>query len=62
MGDKTIAFDATTGAITQLEVGGSSWATEASVLLELEYQTYNISQFQAFQQAYSNLTKPPGCF
>eukprot|EP01052_Picozoa_sp_SAG31_P029430 SAG31_NODE_2925_length_4905_cov_2.222222_3_plen_308_part_00 len=61
---KTVSlnFDADTGAISQLDVGATSWASTTNALLEVEYQTYNISQFQAFQRAYSNLTQPPGYF
>ena len=58
----SLGFDVTTGALTQLDVGGTSWASATNTLLEIEYQTYNISQFQAFQRAYSNLTNPPGYF
>lgn len=58
----SLAFDATTGALSQLDVNGTSWASAANSLLEIEYQTYNISQFQAFQRAYSNLTNPPDYF
>ena len=62
IGDVSLAFDQSTGALSQLDVGGTSWASATNSLLAVEYQTYNISQFQAFQRAYSNLTKPPGYF
>ena len=62
IGDASLAFDATTGALSELDVDGISWASATNTLLAIEYQTYNISQFQAFQRAYSNLTNPPGYF
>jgi hypothetical protein len=62
VGDVSLAFDPATGALSQLDVGGTSWASAANTLLAVEYQTYNISQFEAFQRAYSNLTTPPGYF
>ena len=57
VGNITLGFDPATGALTQLvdDGGGGgrkSWATPANPLLGVNYQTYNISQFEAFQRAY----------
>lgn len=58
-----IGFDPSTGSINRLtDSRNNSWASSSRMLLGLNYQTYNISQFQQFQRAYSNLTKPPGYF
>ena len=63
VGNFTLGFDSSTGALTALsDSRGRAWASAANPLLALVYQTYNISQFQAFQRAYSNLTNPPGYF
>ena len=61
-GPFTMGFDTATGAIAQLDHAGASWASATNTLLGLQYQTYNITQFQAFQRAYSNLTHPPSYF
>ena len=58
----TLDFDNKTGALSQILCGGVSWASATNTLFAFEYQSYNISQFQAFQRAYSNLTNPPGYF
>ena len=63
VGGATLGFDPATGALNQLVDGrGRHWATAANTLLGFNYQTYNITQFQAFQRAYSNLTNPPSYF
>jgi hypothetical protein len=62
VGGVTIGFDASSGALSTLECDGKSWASATNMLLGLQYQSYNISQFQTFQRSYSNLTKPPGYF
>ena len=59
----TIGFDEVTGGMTRLTSrGGVEWASSNHTLFGVQYHTYNISQFQAFQRAYSNLTHPPGYF
>lgn len=67
VGNITLGFDPATGALTQLvdDGGGGgrkSWATPANPLLGVNYQTYNISQFEAFQRAYGALQDPLGPF
>ena len=62
-GGLTIGFDPQSGAVSQLtDQNGHSWASAENTLLGLNYQNYNITQFEQFQRAYSNLTKPPSYF
>lgn len=62
-GGISINFDSASGAISYLvDQHGRSWASADRTLLSMNYQTYNISQFQQFQRAYSNLTNPPSYF
>eukprot|EP00040_Diaphanoeca_grandis_P026011 m.144974 g.144974 ORF g.144974 m.144974 type:complete len:865 (-) comp30404_c0_seq3:55-2649(-) len=63
VGDITLGFDKTSGAVSQLiDSNNNTWASATNPLFGVNYQTYNITQFQAFQRAYSNLTNPPSYF
>ena len=50
------------GALSRLDHQGTRWASATQQLMGVQYHTYNVSQFEAFQRSYSNLSNPPSYF